>query len=74
MTTDEFNKWRDLSKFDMWFSSPEYKRWDAASEVLHRRIFANMHTAGDPVESSKSKTGDPGFDAFINKLSKKDAG
>lgn len=69
MNTDvnEFNKGLDLSKFADW-SPPEVKAAWAPIEVMQRRVFAAMRPVGERPGPDKSRSGDPEFDEFIEKL------
>lgn len=67
MNADEFAKKLDTSKWDQWFSKPEFKAWEAAHEVNSRRTFAALRPVGDPVDPNRSRSGDPQFDAMMKK-------
>lgn len=69
MNTDvnKFNKGLDLSKYDAW-DSPELRAAWAPIEVMQRRVFAAMRPVGEQPDPDRSRSGDPQFDEFIEKL------
>lgn len=67
-SASEFARGLDSTKYDAWFQDPTGRSWQAANEVMMRRFYANLHPVGDPIDPNTSKTGDPGFDAMLEKV------
>lgn len=58
------NRSRDMSKMTGWDVPMP------ALEVLQRRVFANLRPAGSEPPPGKPKSGDPAFDAMLERITK----
>lgn len=53
----------DISKWGKWEVPPT-----PALEVLERRVYANRVSLGEPTPAGRPKSGDPAFDAMLQKI------